>query len=128
MGRVGRAALSYFLAVFGAGFALGVLREGVVRPRLGEFAAIAVEAPAMLLACWVAARWAVRRFAVAGRGERLRMGGLAFALLMVAELAGSVGLRGMAAAEWLAHFATPPGLLSLALFAAFATMPLLVRR
>lgn len=128
MGRVGLAALAYFAAIFAVGFTLGVLRETVVRPWLGTLGAIVVEAPVMLLACWVAARWAVRRFAVVVLGDRLRMGLLAFALLMVAELAGSVGLRGMSPGQWLAHFATPPGFLSLSLFMAFAAMPLLMRR
>ncbi len=128
MGRVGRATLAYFAAIFAVGFALGVLREFVVRPRLGSFAAIMAEAPGMLLACWVLARWAVGRFAVVALGDRLRMGLLAFALLMVAELAGAMGLRGMGAREWVGQFATPPGFLSLSLFVAFAAMPLIVRR
>jgi len=128
MGRVGRAALAYFAAVFAVGFALGILREFVVRPWLGTFAAIMVEAPGMLLACWVLARWAVGRFAVVVLDDRLRMGVLALGLLMVAELVGSMGLRGMAAGEWLAQFATPPGFLSLSLFVAFAALPLIVRR
>lgn len=128
MGRVGRAALAYFAAVFAVGFALGMVREFVVRPRLGVLAAIMVEAPAMLLACWVFARWAVGRFTVVALGDRARMALLAFALLMVAELVGSMALRGLTPLGWLAHYATPPGFLSLSLFVAFAAMPLIVRR
>jgi hypothetical protein len=128
MGRVARAALAYFAAVFAAGFVLGIAREFVVRPRLGPLAAIVVEAPAMLLVCWACARWMVRRFGVATRGELVRMGTLAFALLMVAELGGSIGLRRMGAAEWIAQFATPAGAISLGLFVVFAAMPLVVRR
>jgi hypothetical protein len=126
VGGVGSAALAYFAAVFAVGFVLGVGRELVVRPYLGTLASIMVEAPAMLLACWGAARWVVRRFAVP-REARLRLGLLAFGLLMAAELVGSMGLRGMAPAEWVAQFATPPGLLSLVLFAGFAAMPRMVR-
>ena len=122
------AALAYFAAVFAVGFVLGVAREFVVRPRMGSFAAIMVEAPAMLLACWVFARWAVGRFSVVALGDRARMGGLAFALLMVAELVGSMVLRGLTPLGWLSHYATPPGFLSLSLFLAFAAMPLIVRR
>ncbi len=128
MDRVVRAALAYFVAVFAVGFVLGVVREGIVRPRFGTLGAIAMEAPAMLLACWWAARWLVGRFGVAARGARWRMGALAFGLLMVAELGGSLVLRGMAPGAWLAHFATAPGALSLALFLAFAVMPVLVRK
>ena len=98
----------------------------VVRPRLGSLAAIAMEAPLMLLACWATARWVVRRFVVPV-AVRLRLGLMAFGLLMVAELAGSLGLRGMRAEEWVAHFATAPGVLSLALFVVFAAMPRMVR-
>lgn len=128
MDRILRAALAYFLAVFAVGFVLGAVREGLVRPRFGTLGAIATEAPAMLLACWWAARWVVGRFGVTAMGARWRMGALAFGLLMVAELGGSLVLRGMAPGEWLAHFATAPGALSLALFLAFAVMPVLVRK
>ena len=128
MDRVVRAALAYFVAVFAVGFVLGVVREGIVRPRFGTLGAIAIEAPAMLLACWWAARWVAGRFGVAARGARLRMGAVAFGLLLVAEFAGSLLLRGMAFREWLAHFGTAPGALSLALFVAFAVMPVVVRK
>lgn len=128
MDRVVRAALTYFGAVFVVGFVLGVIREGIVLPRFGTFGAIAIEAPVMLLACWWAARWVVRRFGLATLGARWRMGAAAFGLLMAAELAGSLVLRGMAPGEWLAHFATAPGALSLALFLAFAAMPVVVRK
>lgn len=126
MGRVGRAALAYFAAVFAVGFALGIGRELVVRPHLGTLPAIVVEAPAMLLACWAVARWVVRRFVVPV-DERLRLGLMAFGLLMVAELMGSIGLRGISVGEWVAHFATPAGLLSLALFVVFAVLPRMMR-
>ena len=128
MGRIARAALAYFAVVFAVGAVLGAVRETLVLPRYGPLGAVAVEAPAMLLACWIAARWVVRRFTVIGVGNRLRLGLVAFALLMVAELAGSIGLRGMAPGQWLAHFTEPAGFLSLALFVAFAAMPLILRR
>ncbi|MCC7282795.1 MAG: hypothetical protein IT556_10455 [Acetobacteraceae bacterium] len=123
MGRIGRAALAYFAAVFAVGFVLGVVREMVVRPRLGATAAIALEAPAMLLATLLIACRVVRHFDLAAGGARLRTGLVAFALLMAAECAGSIALRGMTPSAWLAHFAEPDGVLSLALFLAFAAMP-----
>ncbi len=124
MGRVGRAALAYFAIIFAVGVVLGTAREMVVLPRFGPMGAVLLEAPAMLLACWLAARWAVRRFAV---NARVRMGLIAFALLLVAELAGSVGLRGMTPGEWLAHFGQPEGFLALSLFVAFGAMPVIVK-
>jgi len=127
MGRIARAALAYFAIVFAAGVVLGTVRETLVLPRFGPLGAVALEAPGMLLAIWLTARWAVRRFAVARMGDRLRMGGLAFAVLMLAEFAGSLALRGMSAGQWLAHFAEPAGFLSLSLFVAFAAMPVVVK-
>jgi FlaA1/EpsC-like NDP-sugar epimerase len=106
---------------------LGTVRETLVLPRFGPLGAVALEAPGMLLAIWLTARWAVRRFAVARMGDRLRMGGLAFAVMMLAEFAGSLALRGMSAGQWLAHFAEPAGFLSLSLFVAFAAMPVVVK-
>jgi hypothetical protein len=76
MDRIVRAALAYFVAVFALGFVLGAVREGLVRPRFGTLGAIAIEAPAMLLACWWAARWVVGRFGVTAMGARWRMGAL----------------------------------------------------
>ncbi len=78
----------------------------------------------MLLACFLVARFVVRRFTVVAMGDRLQMGLAAFVMLILAELAGSIGLRGMTMRAWLAHLGEPAGFLSLTLFAAFAVMPL----
>ncbi len=121
------AAAAYFAAVFAVGLTLGAAREWGIRPHVGTLASIAIEAPAMLLACWVSARLVVRRFAITTPGDRMRMGALAFALLIVAELLGSLALRGMSPGQWLAHFAEPAGFLSLSLFVAFAAMPVVVK-
>ena len=125
MGRIARAALTYFAAVYAAGFLLGTLRELLVRPHVGTMGAIALETPLMLAISFLVARWVVRRFALAAGGTRLRMGSAAFGLLLVAEWAGSFVLRGMTPLAWLAHFTEPAGALSLAVFLAFAAMPLL---
>ncbi len=121
--RIARAALTYFAAVYAAGFMLGTLRELVVRPHLGTLGAIALETPLMLAVSFLVARWLVRRFALVTDGMRLRTGLAAFAVLLVAECAGSIALRGMTPLAWLAHFAEPAGLLTLAVFLAFAAMP-----
>lgn len=127
--RTTTAAAAYFLAVFAVGAVLGTVRELWLLPRLGPLGAVLVEAPAMLAASVFAARWAVRRFAIAPhRGTRLRMGAAALSLLAMAEAAGSLGLRGLALRDWLAGFGEPQGLVALALFLAFAAMPALVAR
>lgn len=127
--RVVAAGAAYFAVVFAVGWVLGPLRELVIVPRLGRFAGVVMEAPLMLAASLVAARWIVRRLAVPrALDTRLAMGGVAFALLMAAELLGARWLRGLSFAEYLARFGTPAGLVSLLLFLLFAVMPALVPR
>ena len=59
--RLLKAAAFYFALVFGAGFVLGMVRVLGVAPRLGTRAAELIEAPLMLAATVLAARWTVRR-------------------------------------------------------------------
>jgi len=126
-GGTARAALAYTGAVFATGFALGVLRALVVAPRTGEATAILIEVPLMLAASLVAARWAVTRWAVPARpGPRLAMGGLAFLLLMAAEIALSTFGFGRSLAAHFAHLVRPEALPGLAAQIAFAAMPALL--
>ncbi|WP_431284795.1 hypothetical protein ACQW02_08285 [Humitalea sp. 24SJ18S-53] len=108
------------LAAFAAGFVLGPIREFLLVPAMGRIGALLVELPLLLLFCaWIAPR-IIRRFAVRAR---LAMGLCALALLLVLEFLAGVALRGWDLAEWLADFATPPGLLTLAAYAVFAWLP-----
>ncbi|MCL7744305.1 hypothetical protein LV476_04980 [Guyparkeria hydrothermalis] len=98
-----KAGTAYFLWVFGAGFALGVLRELWLAPWLGTRAAELVEMPVMLLVIVLAARWAVGHFALPDRlGVRLGAGMLAVGWLLLAEVTLVLGLRGISLAEYLA--------------------------
>ena len=128
-GQFARAGLAYFALVFGAGFVLGPLRILLLVPRVGERAAELLELPVMVGICWLAARWVTRRFAVpASRGARLGMGALAGALLLAAEFALVLPLRGLTLAE---YFATRDPVSGTAYYLAvllMALMPLLVRR
>ena len=54
------AAVLYFLLVFGVGFLLGPIRVLFLEPRLGPVAAVLCEAPLLLLAIYLAARWVPR--------------------------------------------------------------------
>lgn len=121
-----RAAVAYFAPVFAGGFLLGALRVTFTAPRWGPFAATLLELPPMLLLSWLVCRWAVRRFAVPARpASRLAMGGIAFALLMAAELGlGVFGFGETPAAHW-ARYAEPASQLGLAGQLGFALMPLL---
>ena len=124
-----RAGAAYFALVFMAGFAMGTVRVLLVEPRFGPATSVLLELPVMLAISFVVAGWLVRRVGVGqAAGERLRMGLLGVALLIVAELAlGAYGF-GMPVGEQLAAYASPRGLLTLAGQAGFALMPLLVAR
>lgn len=119
-----QAAIVYFLLVFAAGFAMGTLRVLAIAPALGETAAVVVELPVMLAISWLAARVIVGRFAVPARiGARLLMGGLAFALLMFAEVGVSVTAFQRSIGEHFSAYLAAPALLGLAGQIAFALFP-----
>jgi hypothetical protein len=119
----------YFALVFGAGFVLGTLRVLWLAPRLGERAAELLEMPAMLALTVVAARWVVRRLAVApAPAARLGMGGFALALLLTAECTLVLGLRGLTLAEYFAGRDPVSGTAYYVMLAVFAVMPLWVAR
>ena len=93
-------ALIYFALVFGAGFVMGTVRVLWLVPRVGQRAAELIEAPVMLLAMTLAARWVVRRFGRScGRGALLGAGLLAVGLVLAADLAVGIFLRGMSPAQ-----------------------------
>ena len=118
------AGLTYFAVVFAAGFALGTLRVLVLVPRLGEDASVLLELPVMLTLSWMASRRLVALFGVSPAvGARLLMGGLAFAMLMTAELGISVfGFR-RTFAEHVATYQQIPALFGLAAQIIFAALP-----
>lgn len=121
------AGFRYFLIVFAIGFALGTLRTLLVAPRLGELAAVALELPVMLAASWWVCGRLVQRLP-AGLACRAVMGGSAFAMLIVAELALAVTLFGRAPAAFVMGWQTPAGLLGLIGQIGFGVMPLIRRR
>jgi len=118
-----RAAIAYWAVVFALGFVLGTLRTLWLAPAIGVTAATIVELPIMLAASWWAAGWAVRRFAILTRGAALALGGLAFGLLMGAELALARLLISQSLRDWLGGFAALHAQLGLAAQIGFALMP-----
>jgi hypothetical protein len=77
----------------------------------------------------VSARWVIRRFHVKPTfGSTISMGLVALGILVPAELAGVVWVRGLSLPEYLGSFATAPGLVSLVMFLLFAAMPMIVAR
>ncbi|MDB5673995.1 MAG: putative rane protein [Sphingomonas bacterium] len=128
MAQIIKAALAYFVIVFGLGFALGALRVLVIIPHIGETAAVLLELPVMLAASWVAAGWCVRHFAVpVDVPARLAVGVLAFALVMVAELALAVLLFGQSPAQHVETYRHFAGVAGLAAQLAYALFPVLRR-
>lgn len=127
--RIVRAAFLYFAVVFGAGFVLGTVRILVLVPRIGALGAVLVETPLMLAISWAACRWVLARLAVGPAiGGRLAMGGLAFVLLVGAELLLAVAGFGATSADFFRAYATPAGMVGLAAQLVFAAMPLVASR
>jgi hypothetical protein len=114
----------YFLAVFAIGFVLGALRVGLVIPRFGPLVAVLLELPVMLAAAWVICGRLLRRQPLT-LPQRLAMGGLAFAVLMLAELGLSVALAGRTPAQHWALYRQLPEAIGLAGQLLFAAFPLL---
>jgi hypothetical protein len=91
-----RVAAAYAAAVFGAGFLLGSIRVLVVVPRIGARAAELLELPLMIGASFLLAGWVSRRLgADASVGRRLAVGVVALILLLAAEAAIGVAVRGV---------------------------------
>lgn len=119
-----RAGAAYFGIVFAIGFVLGTIRVMLIIPRVGELAAVCIEAPVLLSLSWWTCVMLVRRLGVPrATADRLTMGIFAFVLLMLAELALSTLLFGRTPSE---HWATYSGLavrVGLAAQLLFAALP-----
>jgi hypothetical protein len=119
----------YFALVFGAGFVLGPIRILWLVPRIGTRAAELAEMPVMLAVIVAAAVWVVRRLAVPPRAlPRVGMGALALALMLAAEFALVLPLRGMTAAEYFATLDPVSGTVFFALQGVMALVPGVVAR
>jgi hypothetical protein len=125
------AGLAYFALVFALGFVLGTVRTLLVRdaPGAGRLLGVLIELPIMLGASWFLCRRVVHRFAVAPTvAARAVMGGVAFALLLGAELAVGALLFDRTLAQHFALYLEASYALGLAAQVAFALMPLLQLR
>jgi hypothetical protein len=127
--QIAAAAALYFAIVFAVGFLLGPVRVLWLEPRVGPILATACEAPFLLAAMVVVARWVPRLVRLPlDRASLLLMGGGALVLQQVADFAVGIGLRDIGPSEQLAQFTTLQGLIYAALLIAFVVMPLLLNR
>jgi len=123
-----QAGLSYFLAVFLAGFLLGTARVLWLAPAVGPRAAELAELPLMLAFAIAAAVWLVRRFSLEpAPGARLGMGVLALALLLAAEFSLVLPARGMTAVQYLANLDLVAAAAHYAALVVMAVAPLFVQ-
>jgi hypothetical protein len=123
------AIINYFSLVFGAGFALGVLRVLFLAPWLGNRFAELLELSVMLLVIVLSARWIVCRFGGnLGPRAMLWIGLTAFGLMLVAELAVGIGLRGMSLSAALLNKDPVSGSAYYASLLVFTVLPWALRR
>jgi hypothetical protein len=118
----------YFALAFALGFLLGTVRTFFVQdaPSGGRLLGVLIELPIMIGASWFLCRYVVRRFEVAPTvAARAVMGGLAFALLMLAELAVGALLFGRTPVEHFALYGDASYALGLAAQIGFGLMPLI---
>ena len=113
----------YFAAVFAFAFGFGVVRTLWLAPAIGALAAVACEVPLVLALSWLIAARLMQRFSITQTASALALGGFAFALLMLSELALAQVLRGQSPAAWLAAMRSPAGALGLVGQIGFALMP-----
>jgi len=128
-GRAVTAGCVYALVVYLFGFAFGAVRVFLVVPRLGATVAVLLEAPIILLVSWKVSRWSIARFAVDSHpAARASMGGVAFAVLMMAEFGIAGVVFGRSVAEQFAAYRSVPGIIGLAAQICFAALPLMQLR
>ena len=122
--RVTLAMLFYFGLVFGTGFLLGPIRVLWLEPRFGPIIATACEAPFMLLAILVAARWVPRVLNIQRDSKALILIGVgSLLLLQIADFTIGFWLRGITPKEQSVQLLTGQGNIYAALLALFAIMP-----
>lgn len=120
------AGVAYFATIFAAGFTLGAIRTLFVAPRVGATLAVALELPLILTLAWMICRRLYRAFRVPhSRACAGAMGGVAFALLLGAEIGISMLLGARTIQEHFSLYGEPSHLLGLAGQIGFGLFPVL---
>ena len=118
----------YFSLVFGAGFLLGIVRVLGLQPRFGERWSELMEAPFILAAILLSARFVVRRFPASHRASYLVSGGMALLLLVLVEFSVVLGSRGLSIDQYFAERDPIAGGVYVLMLAVFAVMPWILGR
>lgn len=123
MGRAVLAGLAYFAVVFALGFVLGSVRVLLVAPAMGEFIAVLIELPVMVLACWLVSGFWIRQLRIMTVNAALMMGAVAFFCLMIAEFSLGAQAFERTLSDQLQRWMTIAGALGLSGQIAFALFP-----
>lgn len=127
--RAVTAGVLYCAVVFTSGFVLGAMRTLMVAPLAGEFVAVTLEAPVILAVSWATCGWVTERFEISEKFiDRLVMGGVALAVLLLAEAVISILADGQTLAEYFLSYSRSGLLLGLLAQLAFAVFPILRRQ
>jgi hypothetical protein len=121
--RILKAGFVYFLQVFGAGFALALVRIPFLVPAFGVRTAELMETPVMLAVIAWASRRLARNHPAFSRGERLAAGTLALACLVTAELAVAYALGARSPSQYIASRDPVAGSVYLVSLVCFAVAP-----
>ena len=122
-----KAALVYFVFVFGAGFVLGTIRVLWLVPAVGTRAAELLEMPVMLAVIILSARWVTRHFGLPyTMSSRLSMGGIALAPVLLLDFTVILWIRGLSFSQYVEAFDPVAGTAYFVMLGVFAIMPLLV--
>ena len=129
MGAGLRAGTAYFVLVFLAGGTLGIGRTLLLEPSLDPIAATLIEMPLMLLLSWCLCGLVLKRLCVPPfLKARATMGGLAFLLLMTAELGLSLYAVGGTVSGPFDAYREPARLIGLAGQILYGLFPVIQRR
>ena len=122
-----KAALLYFVLVFGAGFGLGTIRVLFLVPIVGSRTAELLEMPIMLGVIIFAARWVVRQVEIPSTMlSRLGMGGIALVLILLLDFTMMLWVRGLSFRDYVEAFDPVAGTAYFTMLGVFAVMPFLL--
>ena len=113
-------AITYFIIVFAAGFALAFIRIPFLVPQYGVRTAELMEIPVMLVVIGLSSRWIQQRNPQCSSAHLLAIGSIGFLLMIVAELGVAVATSDLSPASYVLAKDPVSGaayLLSLVLFA-----------